>query len=461
MARSRGRRTAVKQSRPVSKAPTRRLEPQLAESSAPKWVLLALVLIIAGCLTVVGLWDRPVGLPTNAVHGSGAPDRTLVCGGGISGAEALSAPGSGTPVVSQSVDQEPVVFNKTVDEQTLPFASLWVSQPRFLAFAPCPEPRADWWFVGVGGAETHPSKLILDNPRSGVAIVNIRALNQDGEVSAPGLSGITVPPGKRRILDLRELTPSASELAVHLVSIRGLVVVTAVDQWSSTVIGKQVSEWVPGQPRASRDLVITGLPAKPDRADLLVANPKETESIVKVRVIGDSGTFSPSGATSLTVPAASVASLNVKSAFDGNPISLRVSSDSPISATVRAVVNQDQVYGQVATGLVPATIAIPPGVHGQVMLSSQGQEGAVQVQFLDRAGQLIGTDTKVVVPAGTTTGVDLPGGAAAVHLSTPDGTVDPEGVIAGVSISRGKGIGGAAFPGGGGTSGGPVVLAGW
>jgi hypothetical protein len=461
MARSRGRRTAPRQNATKVTPTSRRQEPQLTQSAIPRWAWPLLVLVTLVSLILLGTLNRTGGSPTSPVRGVGSADQTLVCGGGIVGAEAISAPGIGKPLTGQVVNQKPLVLNQTEEAEDLSLASQWAEQRRFLAFSPCPEPRADWWFIGVGGAQTHSSKLILDNPRTGVAIVNIRAFNTEGEVAGPGLSGISVPPGERRTLDLERVTPSASDLAVHLVVIRGLVTATIVDQWSSTVIGRKVSEWVPGQPRASRDLVITGLPAKPDRATLLVANPRDTEAIIKVKVIGDSGTFSPAGATSLTVPAESLASLNVKPAFDGNPIALRVSSDTPISATVRAVVNTDQTFGQVAAVLSHSVMALPPKVNGKVLLSSLGETEAVRVNFYDNSGLEVGADPKVEIAAGTTVGIDLPGGAVAVGLATSDGNSTPEGIVAGVSISRGKGIGGAAFPGGDRANGGPVVLAGW
>ena len=461
MARSRGRRTAIRERRtPVAPA-KRRHEPKLTTSSLPRWGFPVLVLVSLAALINAGIWSRPAGTPTQLVTGTGTIEHTMVCGGGITGAQSITSATPTTPVISQPISADkPTVVRSQSDQSEPPVAAQWAASAKYLALAPCPEPRADWWFVGIGGAQTHPATLLLDNPRSGAAVVDVRAFNATGLVDAPGLRGIRLPAGSRQLLDLRQEIPSATDLAVQVVATRGLVSVTAIDQWSSSVIGSRVSDWVPGQPQAAADLVLTGLPDQPQQATLLVVNPRDTETIVKVRAIGASGTFTPQGATSLSVPAQSLASLDLKTAFDGNPLAFRLSSESPVSATIRAVQHQDLVYGQVASVLEQAAIGVPPGSQGQVLLSSLGRSGVVQVRFFDRTGQQIGTEMSVSVAAATTSGVDLPANTAAIRLRSKAAT-HPEGIVAGLSVTRGRGLAGVAFPVPRSLGRPPAVLPGW
>lgn len=461
MVRSRGRRTAPKPPRATGPAPKRYPEVDLTPSNVPRWLWLVVVLLSISCLVLAGLVNRPAGVVITAIAGVGTGERSLVCGGGLGGAQMISGTGGDGATLSQALPAEPTVVSDKLASGSIPVASMWLSAPRFLSFATCPEARANWWVLGVGGSDTHPATLILDNPRSGVAVVDIQAFNANGPVAAPGLRGITIAPGKRQVLDLRQVIPSATDQAVQVVATRGLVTVTSVDRFSDTLIGKPVAEWVPGQPRAATDLVVTGLPAKPQQATLLVANPADTETTVRVRAIGISGTFSPDGATTLRVPAHSLGTLNLKPAFDGNPVAIRLSSADPIAATVRAVVPPDESYGQVAIPFRETVMGLPPVGQATVLLSSLGNAGRVQVQSFAKSGQPIGEPINSEVAANTTVGVELPPGTVRVRLEAGGDRVDPGGVVAGVSITAGKGIGGAAFPVVAEVSALPGVVPGW
>ena len=299
--------------------------------------------------------------------------------------------------------------------------------------------------------------MIIDNPRSGTAIVDISALSSSGPVAAPGLRGIAIDPGRRLVVDLAQMIPSASDLAVRVNATRGLVTVTTVEEWSHTVIGKPKAEWVPGQPAAARELVITGLPPQTNRASLIVANPSDSEVIVKVLAIGSSGTFAPKGAASLSVPAASVGALDVSSAFDGKPIAFKLLSESPVSATVRSVVQGDQTYGQVATGFVGSSqIGLPLRAQSKVLVSSVGRSGRLEIQAFDQAHQPLGEPISRTVDAGTSSAIDLPAGTVEVMVSS-----DSTSLVSGLIVLHGKGVSGGAFTPPAEVGSRPKVLPGW
>lgn len=454
MSRSRGRRTAVKTSTGARSAASRRFEPALTRSVTAGWLLPVLILLVLSCLVLMALVTSPQGRPVRLVPGAASSTQTLVCGGGIPGTQLVT---TAAPAGAAAVPDQSMVISGEVAGDARKFASQWAKGPGAFAFATCAQPRANWWVIGAGGSQTHPSSMIIDNPRSGTAIVDISALSSSGPVAAPGLRGIAIDPGRRLVVDLAQMIPSASDLAVRVNATRGLVTVTTVEEWSHTVIGKPKAEWVPGQPAAARELVITGLPPQTNRASLIVANPTDSEVIVKVLAIGSSGTFAPKGAANLSVPAASVGTLDVSSAFDGKPIALKLLSESPVSATVRSVVQGDQTYGQVATGFAGSSqMGLPLGAQSKVIVSSLGRSGQLQVQAFDQTRQPLGEPISRTVDAGTTLAIDLPAGAAAVKVSG-----DSPNLVSGLFALHGKGASSGAFQPPAEVSGRPRVLPGW
>src|SRR5205085_6461861 len=114
-----------------------------------------------------------------------------------------------------------------------------------LAWVPCPEPHANWWFAGAGSAAvTHDTVLTVTNPRPGAAVIDVDVFGTDGPVDAPGLHGITVAGRGTRVIDLARTAPTVGNVAVSVTASRGLVAVTAADRFAPGVLGKSVREWL-------------------------------------------------------------------------------------------------------------------------------------------------------------------------------------------------------------------------
>jgi hypothetical protein len=220
---------------------------------------------------------------------------------------------------------------------------------------------------------------------------------------------------------------------VRVLARRGLVAVSAEDAFSPGSIGSPLREWVPAQPTPSRELFLTGVPASPRTATLMVANPRARAAIAKVEVVGASGTFAPEGLPSLTVPAGSVETLPLSGIFDGKPVALKVSADVPVTATVRSTLGKDIAY---ATGVRPVrgttSFALPDGTAALV-LASTGGAGSVRVTAYDAKGGAV-LDQPVEVAAASSTGVDLPPKARFVRL-----VATGDGIVAGLT-ARGTGL---------------------
>ena len=415
------------------------------------WPALVAVVVTAGALLLAG----QAGLPARVAPGAGAPQqvgRTLVCPGGLPGAavesgrsaldaerggqvtvRALPAPGTKASEVVVPPEQADGVF-----------ASQVARKGRWLALATCPEARADWWFVGVGGSQSHSSTLQIANPREGDAVIDVEVYGPKGLVETPGLRGLFVPAGTTRTLALAEVAPAVGDLAVHVTTARGLVAVVAADTYAPDLVGTPVREWVAPQPAAARNLLLTGLPDKPSRATLLVANPAEVEALVQLEVVGSEGTFKPPENDTVRVPPGAVLAVPVTTVFDGRPLALRISSPRPVTATVRSIVAGDETYagaaGPVADG---SALGVPDGVEAELRVSATGAAGLLQVLSFDRTGKRLAAK-RVSVKEAVTVGYALPKGTRHVVLRSADA-----GLVAGlvVTADRGKdkGVGSAVF----------------
>ena len=396
------------------------------------------VALTAAVLTLAGTTPRGIGARVQAFERVELDQRTFACGGGIPGATAGHGnveDGLGPAV---PIGAEAQVFDDDKDVALGAFAGQESRSKDWLAWLPCPEPRARWWFVGAGAATvSHDTVLTVTNPRPGQAVLDVNVFGTDGPVEGPGLHGITVPAGSTQVIDLAKAAPAVGDLAVSVVARRGLVSVAAVDRFAPGFVGKAVQEWLPGQSLPSTALTMTGLPVRPDHATLVVANPRDVDAVVSVQVVGATGTFTPKDTPTLTVPARSVASLAIESVFNGEPVAIRVSAEQPVTAAVRTVTGGDVAF---ATGVRPVrgstAFAVPKG-SADVVLSSLGPASSVQLTAFAASGKQL-LDKAVAVPKAASVATRLPAGARYARLvaTTPDAVAgfsvtDPAGIATG------------------------------
>jgi hypothetical protein len=364
--------------------------------------------------------------------------RTFACGGGIPGAAASHGDVGNGLRAPVPIGDTPQVFDDDKSVALGAFAGQESRTKDWLAWLPCPEPKARWWFVGAGAATVnHDTVLTITNPRAGQAVLDVDVYGPDGPVEGPGLHGITVPAGGTHVIDLAKSAPTSGDVSVHVVAKRGLVSVSAADRFAPGFVGKAVQEWLPGQSPPSTAVTLTGLPAKPDRATLVVANPRQLEAVVNIEVIGATGTFAPKENATLTVPPQSVASQSIDSAFDGEPVALRVTSAQPVTAAVRTVTGGDVAF---ATGVRPVqgttAFAVPSG-NADVVLSSVGPESSVSLTAFAASGKQL-LDDSVTVPKASSVATRLPPETRYVRLVAKSAdavagftVTDPAGVATG------------------------------
>jgi hypothetical protein len=230
-----------------------------------------------GMLTVAG--TRPLGIGRLVENPSRVQlnQRTFSCGGGIAGAEVRSGNLSTGLAPTQVVPTAPpkpvtVVANRPIAPGA--FAGQQAITKRSLAWLPCPEPAARWWFVAAGGASiTHDTVLTISNPRAGVATFDVDVYGPGGLVDSPNLRNLQLPAGGSTELTLSRYAPSIGDLAVSITATRGLVAASAADRFSPGIVSKAALEWLPPQLLPARVINLTGMAAQRGSSTLLVVNP--------------------------------------------------------------------------------------------------------------------------------------------------------------------------------------------
>jgi len=393
------------------------------------------VALTGAVLTLAGTTPHGVGSQVQTFQRSELEQRTFSCTGGIPDATATHGTVDHGVDPSTTIGAGPMRFDDDKSVALGAFAAQESRTKSWLAWLPCPEPRARWEFVGAGAATvTHDTVLTVHNPRPGQAVLDINVYGVDGPVEGPGLHGITVPSDGTEVIDLAKVAPAVGELAVDVVATRGLVSVSAADRFAPGVVGKAVQEWLPGQSSPSTAVTLAGLPRKPDHATLVVANPKGVDAIVSVEVIGATGTFAPKDDATLTVPAKSVASMSVGSVFDGEPLALRVTSAQPVAAGVRTVTGGDVAFATAVSPILDSTTVAVPKAATDLVISSVGRATSVTVTAFNASGKEL-LDRSVAVAKAASSATRLPSGTSYVRLvaSSPD-------AVAGFSASDTSGV---------------------
>ncbi|QIS38742.1 DUF5719 family protein [Clavibacter capsici] len=319
-----------------------------------------------------------------------------------------------------------------------------------LAAASCAEATADSWLVGGATTTGRTTFVVLDNPSGVSSTVDLAISGEEGAVSAPGASGITVPAGTRRVLSLAGLAPDLASPAVHVQS-RGGQVVARLEQ--STVRGLLAGgvDWIGPAAAPATALAMTGLRIDSQSAPAAPAAPAEGEGEGAPAEDGGSapGAGSDPGtdpdretAVRILVPGSEDADVSVSVApeegTDGTGTTFTVQADAGRTTDLPVADLPDGRYSVTVQSSVPVTAAVRS-------VSGAAEGGATDFAWLPSAEPLT-RDALVSVPAGPAPLLHIrnAGDAAASVTARPtDGSEPvaldvPAGSAASVAVTAGR-----------------------
>ncbi|MEO5853476.1 MAG: DUF5719 family protein [Nocardioides sp.] len=315
----------------------------------------------------------------------------------------------------------------------------------------CEAPAPEAWFTGVGARPQHSSVVELVNPDPGPAIADLAVLAPSGPLDVPAVRGIRVPGRSSIQLDLAQIVPRRTELAVQVVVSRGRLVSAVWDTVAELGAGPAESDWVPTQAAPATSGLLLGLPTGPGSRQLTIANGGTDEARVDVRIVAPESTFDPEGIDEIRVPPGSIQSISLDAVLApevrAGATGLLVEATHPVSASVRSSVGGDLSHTVAATPVRRQAAAAVPLGRARVVLAGADSPGVATVVSRAAGGRSLREDkvelgpdrsTTVRLPARTDfVSVELGRTTAVVSLVTqgPDGaTVTPlrEMVVSGL-----------------------------
>ena len=310
------------------------------------------------------------------------------------------------------------------------------------AVVECLPPAADWWFTGAATSVGSSSTLVLSNPSTSVAVVDLTFFGPAGEVATPGSRGVAVAPRSSRSIGLSSFAPAVSALTVDVHAAQGLVG-AAVHVARSDGSHRQGSEWLPAGEPPSTDVLVEPAAAAADRR-LVVTNPTSREALVQAQVIDSGGEFTPVGFTDLRLPPGSVKQLRLARVAAGPGAAVQLTSTTPVVAATLGT-RSGRAVDFAVTGSAPqlqraGVVPVVPGASVSLGLVSTSRTAtAVTVEAFSTRGRSLGRH-RVAVPGRTVTDWTLQhaAGRAAYVVLAADGS--PAGLYAVAHYSGRAGI---------------------
>lgn len=252
----------------------------------------------------------PVPLPALATAGSGKTTDVRVIGGitRVDAGGSLAA-GVGAELVTRS----------------------YFGPARGLAETRCAAAAADTWFVGGSTAVGATAALLLVNTGEVMATANLSLLTATGRVAPRIAQGIEVAPRSSVTVALESLAPNLPALATHVVVVSGRLAAILVDSRHRAKVALGV-DYVPPTAGPARSAVVPGLLAGPGPRLVSLAVPGPDDATVELRVITADGSFVPASLNAVTVPAGTVAQVDLAGVLAGRPAGVVLSSDVPVIA---------------------------------------------------------------------------------------------------------------------------------
>lgn len=305
---------------------------------------------------------------------------------------------------------------------------------RGLASAMCATPGTDFWFIGSSAASARQANLYLTNGEDTPAQVDVVLFGPNGQLDAPAGRGRTVPAHQQAdpVLLSSLVSGAPQVVAVHVVVHTGRLAAALSDLETKNGTDPLGVDWVPASAAPSRQVVVPGIPPDATSLQLQLLAPGEQDANVTLRMVGKSGTFTPTVRNtqngSATAPASRLVSFDLSGITHNEESALMLTADQPIIAGIRAVRSanggSEAAFTAGVAGLTPGQRSVLPdnratkSFTSALYLSAPAAAGQVDVTTVGSGGPRTQT---VSVGAGTTLSVPLasPGGDVFAVVVTP------------------------------------------
>lgn len=297
---------------------------------------------------------EPVQTGSAEVQGAWSSESgATLSGAGFGGSEVNYGPGSLNFSISapQSFKvTEPAATNTQGSSllNVIQLDSVATDRMKGLLGSTCQRPQSEFWIVGGDTTTGREAILVLENPSSIDATVELELVASNGVLSIPGLTGISVPSRKAVAIPLNGLSAKNATFSVH-VKARGGAIAGWIQQ--KTVRGTVAAgaDLISPTAAAAKTLVIPGFFVRGakdaaklqsgdgDYADLTnivrVTNPGNAQATLVIQVIGaTSKTFGT--VIQAKVPANTTVDLEVPGLADGD-YSIFIDSSKPVLAAAK------------------------------------------------------------------------------------------------------------------------------
>lgn len=209
----------------------------------------------------------------------------------------------------------------------------------------CQNPAPEHWFAGLGASPRHSSQVVLVNPDPGPAIADLTFFGELGVVEAPDLRGVAVPGGEHLVLDLATRLPSTRPLGVQVTTVRGRLGVFAVDSADSFGRSRTRSQWVTPMTRARATAFLPGIKPGSGSQTLSLLNPGQDQAVVSIRLVTESGGFTPVEGSQVEVPPDSLVQVPLSGALAADAakgvLGIAVDSSQPLLSSLRRTTPRD------------------------------------------------------------------------------------------------------------------------
>jgi len=312
----------------------------------------------------------------------------------------------------------------------------------------CPGVNQDSWFVGAGSGSRHDSTMTLTNLSDSPAIADVSLWGNEGSIEAVDAEGIVLKGFETRRIKLDSLAAGEPELAMHVHSRRGALSVAVQDTSTSVFRG---TEPLTQTSAPARRQVISGVAPGASGRQLVAVNPGNATARVKIHALGKDRAFVPTGLDDVKIPAGKVKVMDLPKSVGDSAVALRLTSDHPLSASVRVSPgNKDFEYAVAGHALEgPAVAPLSLGgllTNASLLLTAPDAKAKVAITAFDARMTKQGS-VEAALKAGSTQSFDL-GKKGLFDKSLADlayVVVTPTGDVQGAALYT-RGAGASALP---------------